>query len=117
MRSRAMRILLLIFEALWLSVVVPGHRRGVVPLPGERCVACEPAKQRGCSERNSSKPVDPASHCAICYFAARLSPPPAIQFAPPRLQFLCAAQSPVPPSRPTLPLLPTYDGRGPPSQA
>ena len=117
MRSRALRILLLVFEALWLNVLVPGHRRGVVPLPGERCVACEPANRRCPADRGPSKPVDPAAHCAICYFAARLSPPPAVDLAPPRPQMLCAAEPTPPHVRAAIPFLPTYDGRGPPFRA
>ena len=122
MRSRALRILLLVFEALWLNVIVPGHRRGAVPLPGEKCVACEPPKDDCCPEASGStkstpsKPVDPAAHCAICYFAARLSPPPVIDFTPPRPQVVGLAQVPPPIARPSVPFLPTYDGRAPPRQ-
>ena len=115
-----MRIFLLLFEALWLNVVVPGHQRGVVPLPGERCVACASPKDTCCPDAGErreparSKPVDRAAHCAICYFAARLSPPPVIDFTPPRPQLVGLAQVPPPAARPTIPFLPTYDGRAPP---
>jgi len=114
-----MRVLLLAFEALWLNVVVPGHRRGAVPLPGERCAACSAhatCPSSGGPDR-PAPPGDPAAHCAICYFAARLSPPPVVDFTPPKPQLLCAAPVPAPRPRPQVPFLPTYDGRGPPITA
>jgi hypothetical protein len=106
MYSRAIRIALLIVEALWLNVIVPGHQRGVVPLPGESCSACEVdnAVRKCCHTlaTGSSAPAkqkpggDPAQRCAICHFAARLCTPPVINFTPPRLGLAEILEPPAP---------------------
>jgi len=123
MRWRTLRIALLLFQALWLNVIVPGHQRGVVALPGERCAACE-RPERSTSEccdmkeggkREDVPPKgDPALHCAICYFAARVTPPDYVDLTPPPLRF--SHQVPVPTAeiRTSIELVPTYEGRGPP---
>ena len=81
MIRRAALVSLLVFETFWLTVVVPGHTRGAVTLPGYKAsAACdEPA---GCCPRPPKKsdpaaPADPsrAAHCAVCFFAARLTVP------------------------------------------
>jgi len=84
MGRRAFRIALLVFQAVWLNIIVPGHTRGVVALPGTAspspaCCCC--GGERGDASHHA--PVgDPAGHCAICYFAACLFLPPPIDFAP-----------------------------------
>jgi len=126
MRATWLRILILLFEALWLNVIVPGHRRGMVPLPGESCEAMGMAgasSARACCEHRSngqSTPThqgDPAQHCAICYFAARLTVPPPIDFAP-RPTALAERIKPIAPVVAVSFAFPaTYDGRGPPMNA
>jgi len=122
MLPRPARIALLIFQALWLNVIVPGHTRGIVTLPGAPCSdgACSanagatdacclpsgPSKQPAHNQR--------ASYCAICAFSARLSPPPVIDLTLPPLSFLRTAPIPAPELQPGVPSLPTYDGRAPP---
>jgi hypothetical protein len=127
MRSRALRIAILVFEALWLNVVVPGHTRGSVALPGERCPSCErcaadpispccdmPEGQPVASHPHSVPHRDPARHCAICYFAARLSLPVVFDFTHPPLGLLGAA-APQPAGHiVSIPFVATYDGRAPP---
>src|SRR5437016_2250439 len=91
MSGRAARIALALFQALWLNVIVPGHRRGMVALPGE-CATCQivsRAPEICCkgtgSHQSHRKPTgggDPAARCAICFFAARLTSPPAVTTAP-----------------------------------
>ena len=126
MLGRALRIALLVFEAVWLNAVVPGHTRGIVRLPGTDCQACESAAQHDgcCMDEQGGKPAaprhksgDPAAHCAICHFAARVTAPPFVDFTPPpmaRVGSVPRFGSPVICS-PT-PLTP-YDGRAPPAQA
>src|SRR6476659_2165203 len=83
-------ILLIIFQTVFLNIVVPGHLRGVVTVSGKSsvkglgdlvCGGC-------CSKRTESKthrdgeqgkptPKD-RKECAICFVAATLSNPVAI---------------------------------------
>ena len=121
MPHRALRLAFVLFQALWLNVIVPGHRRGQVALPGEACAACEKAVSVACCEmehgRRQDAPApsgDPARHCAICFFAARVTPPDVIDLTPPPLRF--AHQVPVPSAeiRTSIARVPPYDGRGPP---
>jgi hypothetical protein len=122
MLRRALRLAFVLFQALWLNVIVPGHQRGAVALPGEPCRACEPqATTAGpcCDDaparRNPDQPHrDPARHCAICYFAARVLPPVVVDLTPPPLRLLEVRPVPAPPIRILIPFHPTYDGRGPP---
>src|SRR4051812_47753099 len=91
MRSRGFCIALLVFQAVWLNAIVPGHTRGVVTLPGMSCDAgpTVAAGARCCPAKGSSKapaaPADRSAHCAVCYFAARITPPPVIDLTPPPL--------------------------------
>jgi len=84
MRRRWFSLAIALFEAFFLNVVVPGHQRGVVQLPGsdssptQSCPFCccqtsSPADSKHSQDNNSSKH---AGTCAICAFAAHLSVPP-----------------------------------------
>jgi hypothetical protein len=119
---------LLVFQAIWLNVIVPGHTRGVVTLAGtspavESCHAvaktkCCPSKGTSDDEKSDSEsPVDEGerkANCAVCYFAARIAPPPAVDLLPSPLEIV--RPSPPVPSHlvDSLDTLPTYYGRGPP---
>jgi hypothetical protein len=122
MRWRAFRIALLLFQAVWLNVIVPGHTRGVVSLPGTTCESCRQSLLSCCSAEHPDKshpaPVrDPASHCAICYFAARLSLPPVIDFTPPRLGIAEILDPPAPMSAPSIRVPLLLRDRAPPFDA
>ena len=60
-------------------------------MPGEACSECRavaPATKSCCrhdDDKHSRSPSDPAGHCAICFFAARVSPPVVIIFTHPPL--------------------------------
>ena len=124
MRWRTLRIAFLLFQALWLNVIVPGHQRGVVALPGESCASCEQSdgsdskccemEQAGKRQDTPAPKGDPALHCAICYFAARVTPPEYIDLTPPPLRFAHQAPIPVAEIRTSIAVVPTYDGRAPP---
>ncbi|HSV12932.1 MAG TPA: hypothetical protein VLI90_01635 [Tepidisphaeraceae bacterium] len=126
MRFRPGHLALLIFQAIWLNVILPGHTRGVVTTPGTECSACESssAPQRTttcCGSSSDSKrqqtPNRRAQHCAICAFAARLTLPPVIDLTPAPLGFL-ERLALAPPARvESVRSLPTYDGRAPPAFA
>jgi hypothetical protein len=122
MRLRAARVLLLAFEIVWLNVIVPGHHRGVVSLPGEACPNCtaladSPLRCATCAKphRDDSHPArDAAAHCAVCHFAARVTLPPVIDLTPPKLELLesqpmAAVATPL-----SIHHVLTYDGRAPP---
>jgi len=92
-------IALAVFELVWLNVIIPGHTRGSVTMP---CCSCEaqtqPQTQNGpaascplCAakktEHHEPTPSD-REHCALCFFAAHLSTPPALDLSAPKLRFL-----------------------------
>src|SRR5215218_9673907 len=98
MLRRAGVLALLIFQALWLNVVVPGHTRGAVTLPGWDEAAKQPAAHACCAADSPAKhgrssgpkhDSDRAAHCAVCFFAVRLSLPTTIDLTPAPLEFLC----------------------------
>jgi hypothetical protein len=124
MRQRWLCVVLAIFEGFWLNVVVPGHKRGIVQMPGASagvacpCCCCDQPQnsgQTGGSKKDS--PGGPAGTCAICNFAAHLSVPPVIDFTPPPLKLIgpaapqCARRAIARITR-----VP-FDGRGPPISA
>jgi hypothetical protein len=98
---------------LWFGVIVPGHRRGIVPLPGyeaaDSCCSSPPTEQSDsrpscCPTDDEASPAsspddrpdDPVKRCAICYIVAMLNVPPAIDFVDPPsalLQYLPALKN------------------------
>ena len=124
MRWRPGHLALILFQAFWLNVVIPGHTRGAVALPGcdgGSCIdssvsAARPASccHTGESSRSKSFPSR-SSRCAICAFAARMTLPPVVDFAPPKLGLLAWASTE--PAHEALSLAPAaaYDGRAPPT--
>jgi hypothetical protein len=122
MRRRAFAIFLALFQAFWLNVVIPGHTRGVVTVPGwDRESQREVSTAHGCCAAPGEKSEDgsPTSgdraHCAVCFFAAKLSTPPVIDYTLPPL----AALEIAPVAQPHVaayvspPL--SFDSRGPPA--
>ncbi len=129
MRSRALRIAILLFQAMWLNVIVPGHTRGVVALPGEQCSNCQSAlalirapfccaARQGVGRETPHRSVppsrDPAQHCAICHFAARLSLPIAVDLTLPPLAFAGFVPQQRAEHVAHICFRATYDSRGPP---
>ena len=116
MLSRAGRIALLAYQALWLCAIVPGHARGIVVLPGTSgAAAC-------CHPENKSKPTDAdaakrRANCAICSFAARLSQAVAVDLTPPPMRLLKRLAPPAAHVAPSIEQFPTYLGRAPPCTA
>ncbi|HWE01650.1 MAG TPA: hypothetical protein VG326_04510 [Tepidisphaeraceae bacterium] len=120
-RSRHFRLAMLAFQFLWLNVIVPGHRRGIVALPGDHCRACEQwavASTKSCpadskSPQRDSK--DPAGHCAICFFAARVSPAVTYDFTHPPLRLIAVVQDDSALIAVDPHLILAYHGRAPPA--
>ena len=93
MLRRAAILALVIFEALWLNVIIPGHRRGCVTMPCCSCSeasgapACPLCAAAGKGSKHSPTPAD-RQNCALCFFAAHLSIPPTLDLSAPKLRFL-----------------------------
>jgi hypothetical protein len=118
--------LFIAFQALWLNVVVPGHTRGAVTLPGLAGPACATAGAGwgccgGAGERETRKSPTPTpeqrSRCAVCAFAARVTPPPVIDLAPPLLEIVRARPVEAPRGIESVELRLAYHGRAPPAAA
>jgi hypothetical protein len=122
MRWRPGHLALVVFQAIWLNVVLPGHTRGALPLAGTDCDACLHRAEPHCCPPRQQPPQDrPTSkqkaNCALCAFAARVTPPPPITAAPvPSPCSVALAESPAQVVA-SLDCLPTYYANGPPSAA
>src|SRR4051794_7235672 len=118
MRRRAGIFALLIFQSLWLNVIVPGHTRGVITLPGWSSRAdhscCSTHGERSRSDEKSPQPDGRAAHCAICFFAARLTLPQTIDLTPAPLELLETREVPRLATRGDASFPPVYFGRAPP---
>ncbi len=122
-RSCGFRLVFLCFLTLWLDVIVPGHRRGTVTLPGscDQCEVEQPAGRRACCAAGTKRPTpatpSPASRCALCFFAAALSPAVAVDVTHPPLYFcgMARLREPAAACLPSVAL--TYLGRAPPGLA
>jgi hypothetical protein len=123
-RWRGFKLALLAFQLLWLNVIVPGHRRGIVNLPGSGCPECQAAAEMPNGDRcpvhengksHSPAPADPAAHCAICFFSARLSPAVAFDFTHPPLELIGAIERAKPIVHYSPEFASTYLGRAPPA--
>lgn len=122
MLSRLGRVALLVFQAVWFNIILPGHARGIVTVPG--CPACQ--QESTCpfchvTTKPKKAPADPRDHdkraanCAICAFAARVTVEVPPDLRPPPLRLVGIAAAPLAQVAPQLSLLPTYDGRAPPA--
>ncbi len=131
MRSTTLYKLTIIWLALWFGVIVPGHTRGVVRVPGaepppqpsanevcplaqmfsgtSRCGCPKPSRAPGGS------PLTPAGSCAICQIIAVLNAPDPVDVGPPSPQLLDVLPWPAPrvAQRPEFEHI--YFGRGPPA--
>jgi len=92
LRSNLLRLAVLAWFAGWLLLVMPGHTRGIVELPGadsELADACCEPRPSCCDAAEDDceppKPSDPAKHCAICYLKSHLTDPPPLVFYTPYL--------------------------------
>lgn len=131
MRRRLGTISLILFQVVWLNVILPGHRRGVVTLPGTAAAAntnCEspPQPAHGCckaapaisgtdgaSDQQPAKPGN-AANCAICQYAAGLVVPHTIDVVPAPVGLAEASRLVRSRTVEDQPLARTYDACGPP---
>jgi hypothetical protein len=113
---RAFTVILLVVEALFFNVVLPGHARGMIQLPGsDNCPACCAARHQ--SQKQSPCDNERTTHCAICAFAAGLVVPPPIDFAPPPTALLAILAPPAAQHFEFASLPLPYFGRAPPASA
>ena len=132
MRSRGLRLFVLLFSAVWFGVLMPVHPRGRIPVPGDRRAAtcCETEACHVADSCNAkggeasggrdgkgprhSAPAGPYRSCAVCQLIATLDLPTPVQFAPPP----SGLAGPVLPERPPVlvrpDMVPTCTERGPP---
>lgn len=89
-RFRCVSFAVLLFQALWLNVIIPGHQRGIVQLQTTAAAPC-PAfccDNAAAKDGNPAAPEQRAKNCAICFFAAHVSLPPVFTFDHPPLGLL-----------------------------
>ncbi len=124
----------ILWLALWFGVIVPGHKRGLVLLPGgedrppattQTGEACPLAKYMAANGSccPSSQPTDssdpdaptpPVTHCAICYLTGVLDVPPAPDLAPQPLELVQLLAWPTPQVIISDATVDTHPGRAPP---
>ena len=126
MARRLIAILVLVQQAAWLLVILPGHQRGAMAIAGTGAAdaACHVEQvAHSCCEssapgKSSDKPEDPLkklNHCAVCHVAVRLTPAPPPDLVPSPTGLV----ERLPPSGPgaivSLHLVLPYDSTGPPA--
>jgi len=132
MRSTAFNNMAVVWLALWFGVIVPGHKRGLVLLPGgtpppatrpQAGETCPLAQMKGgtgtcCPTSNAPavpSPTGPASHCAVCYLTGVLDVPPAPDLTPKPLELLQILPWPKPITVASASTTHIYLGRAPPT--
>ena len=93
-RSSVTRWVLLLWVGLFFVVVMPGHRRGLIALPGHQPASLASAAAGPdfspapycplCTllPKDAKQPVDAPVSCALCFLKANLEAPPAISLPP-----------------------------------
>ena len=122
--SRFILGFLLVFQAVFLNVIVPGHTRGQITLSGTHCQddgGC-PMCRRARGEVPAAKsPVAPSQRdreqCAVCQFVAGLTTAPVVRLTLPEMGLLDLLPVPPPAAVASLQLVPTYLACGPPDSA
>lgn len=101
-RSKTARILALVWVLAWFGIILPGHQRGAVRLPGLGSDSAEAEANGATASSTGGKPCplcittpgegEPGDErtvpvrggcCAICQFMATLTTPPVFTFDPP----------------------------------
>jgi hypothetical protein len=102
---------------VFLNIIIPGHRRGAIPLSGASvsgianfgCILCTQSPAPGKAPKSGLPP-----YCAICAIAAHLTVPPAFEVLLAALGLLMCLGVLAPERVQTLRFIPTYLGRAPP---
>jgi len=103
MRSCRLQIAVLIFVATWFGLVLPGHQRGLIKVPGAEATAsadggccasrCEPTGEPAPGGDAPRPAKDPTRHCAVCTIIAMMLEV-AVYQPPPTLHTLAAIIDP-----------------------
>lgn len=76
---RSLATLLLAYQAFFLNVLLPGHTRGAITLDSRHaarsCCCCEPGGDAAAAKEKGVPTQRDREHCAVCDFAAHLTPP------------------------------------------
>ena len=116
--ERRIRIALIVYQVAWLNVVLPGHTRGAVTVPGYQpsiAKACCATDRSGARHDEDAESRERARHCAVCHFAAMLSVAPQLVIALPRLGLLETLPVPPPHACDSWELRLTPNSRAPPA--
>lgn len=107
---------LLLYQALFLNVLVPGHTRGQITTSSDSSCSSCCASETSDSKRNDGKPTERDKiNCAVCYFVARMTPVAFVSLTLPELGLLRLLPTPPPAAVESDEFVPTYLGRGPPA--
>jgi hypothetical protein len=116
---RAGIIALLVFQAVWLNVILPGHTRGVITVPGAetdaRHTCCAAPQAQHTPNDNPPPAKNRAGNCAVCFFAARLSLPTVVDLTPAPLGLAEVRPVPQPDTAVSVEFPAVYQGRAPPA--
>jgi hypothetical protein len=114
--GRPLAVALLVYQALFLNVLLPGHTRGSVTLDGKhvaKCCCCD-----GGGSPDAKSPATPSQrdrdHCALCDFAARVMPPDVFVLRLDPIGLVARLPVPSPAAIESLERIATYLGTGPP---
>jgi hypothetical protein len=115
-------LLLALFQAFWLNVLLPGHTRGQIVMPGTPAAqatashsCCEADDGTSPTKKSDAPSKDRVSNCALCAFAAHMTVPPVLDLTFRPTDLLCLLPEPRTQSVTTLELVLAYLGRAPPA--
>ncbi len=120
MLGRSFRVFLLVFEALFLNVVIPGHTRGMITLSGKESVhgiadlGCPFCCDSGTRPRKDAPTRQDRQDCAICHLALCLTTVPPADLRLGELGLLPLLVLPVRPMPPVTADASIHYCRGPP---
>ena len=130
---RAVSIFLLVQQAVWLLVLLPGHQRGATLVAGweqpggdggccgesakaKPAASCHaPSPAQGDDDQPGKDASDRAARCAVCHIAVRMTLPTVVDLTPPPLELMEVLPPDRPSERPSLQISPTYLACGPPA--
>jgi hypothetical protein len=108
MLRRSLHLSFVLYQFIWLVIVIPVHTRGIVSMDGTPCCPY-------CHHSDQKHPTPQPGNCAICNFAAHLMLPPVIDCRPAALRLAEIVPIAEPSSWNGLSLPTPYHGRAPPA--
>lgn len=119
--NKSVAAFLLVFQTIFLNVVVPGHTRGAITTSGKVTIAsladlgCPFCPQPIKNDSKKSPSSQDRSNCAICQLAVRMTHAPVIDFRLGELGLLEVVPPPAPQIAPVCIVVPVQYCRGPPA--